>query len=132
MFKGLGDIAGLLKQATQLSSRMPQVTEELRQRRTEGTAGGGMVKVEVSGLMEVLRVRIDPQLVQQGDVELLEDLVLTAIRQAVQKSKQMHAEMLKELTGGVSLPMLDDAIAGMMGGGPADEGDQPGTSEKPA
>lgn len=116
MFKGFGEIAGLLKQATQLSSRMPQVAEDLRQRKTEGTAGGGMVVVEVNGLMDVLRVRIDPQLVQGGDVELLEDLVTTAIRQAVQKSKQMHAEMLKDLTGGVSLPMLDDALAGLMGG----------------
>jgi nucleoid-associated protein EbfC len=129
MFKGLGDFATLLKQASQIGTRVPQMAAELRQRRTEGSAGGGMVVIEVNGVMEVLRVHIDPQLLQGGDVELVEDLVLTALRQAIQKSKEMHAEMVKELTGGVSLPMLDDLLGGAgQDAGSSSNADKPETA----
>ena len=64
----------------------------MKNRRATGTAGGGMVEIEVNGLLEVLRCRIDPQLFAQGDRELVEDLVVAAMNQAVAKGKQLHAE----------------------------------------
>ena len=83
---------------------MGQITEEMRKRRVTGTAGGGMVEIEVNGLMEVLRCHIDPQLFAQNDRELIEDLVVAAVNQAIAKGKQMHADALRELTGGLPLP----------------------------
>ena len=83
MFKGLANLGSLLKQAQQIGGQMDKLAEELKNRRATGTAGGGMVEVEVNGLLEVLRCRIDPQLVAQGDRELIEDLVVAAVNQAI-------------------------------------------------
>ena len=87
MFKGIANFGALLKQAQQLGGQMGQLTEEMRKRRVTGTAGGGMVEIEVNGLMEVLRCRIDPQLFAQNDRELIEDLVVAAVNQAISKGK---------------------------------------------
>ncbi len=87
MFKGLVQLGALLKQAQQIGGQMEKLTEEMKSRRTTGTAGGGMVEVEINGLLEVLRCRIDPQLVAQGDRELIEDLLVAAMNQAVAKAQ---------------------------------------------
>ncbi len=82
MFKGLGNLANissLIKQAQQMSGKLQQVNEELKTRRVEGGAGGGMVTVEVNGIGEVIRCRIDPSLVSGGDRELIEDLLPAAV-----------------------------------------------------
>ena len=116
MFKGLGNLGMLFKQAQQFGGQMERLTEDLKNRRATGAAGGGMVEIEVNGLMEVLRCRIDPQLMAQGDRELLEDLVATAINQALSKGKQMHADTLRELTGGLPLPgAFHEALAKFTG-----------------
>jgi len=125
MFKGLSNIGSLLKTAQQVGGQMHQMSEKLRQRRVTGSAGGGMVEIEVNGLMEVLGCRIDPTLVEQGDRELLEDLVATAVNQAIQAGKQLHAEAMKDLTGGIELPGLHDAMAKFMN----PEGEGPGELE---
>jgi nucleoid-associated protein EbfC len=104
MFKGLANLGTLLKQAQQIGGQMGQITEEMRKLRVTGAAGGGMVEIEVNGLMDVLRCRIDPQLMAQGDRELLEDMVVAAINQAIAKGKQMHADKVRDLTGGLPLP----------------------------
>ena len=70
---------------------MGQITEEMRKRRVTGIAGGGMVEIEVNGLMEALRCRIDPQLITQNDRELLEDLITAAVNQAIAKGKATGA-----------------------------------------
>jgi len=111
MFKGLSNLGSLIKQAQQIGGQMQNLTEQLKDRRATGTAGGGMVEIEVNGLLEVLRCRIDPQLVTQGDRELIEDLVAAAMNQAVGKGKQLHAEAMKEMTGGLELPGLQEALA---------------------
>ena len=81
-----------------------------------------MVEVEVNGLMEVLNCRIEQSLVDQADRELLEDLMATAINQAVAKSRELHAEAMKSMTGGMEIPGLDEALNKVMGGGePSDE-----------
>ncbi len=119
MFKGLSNLGAMLKQAQQFGGQMEKLADEMKTRRATGTAGGGMVEVEVNGLLEVLRCRIDPQLFAQGDRELVEDLVLAAINQAVAKGRQLHAEAVKELTGGLQLPGLQEALEKLTGSPPS-------------
>ncbi len=111
LFKGISNLAGLLKQAQQVGSRLQQVGEELKTRRAVGQAGGGMVEVEVNGLGQILRLTIDPSLVEMKDRELLEDLIPAAANQALAKAKELHGEVIKELAGGMNLPGLDEALA---------------------
>jgi nucleoid-associated protein EbfC len=111
MFKGISNFAALIKQAQNIGSHMEQITEAMKHQRVTGSSGGGMVEIEVNGLMEVLRCSIDPQLIAQADRELLEDLIASAVNQAIAKGKQMHADTMKELTGGIPLPSsLQDAL----------------------
>lgn len=116
MFKGIGGLGALLKQASQISTRMEGLNAELRGRRATGSAGGGLVEIEVNGLVEVIRCRIEPSLLAQGDAEMLEDLVAGAVNQAVAKAKQIHADAVKSITGGIDLPGLDSAMSKFFGG----------------
>lgn len=122
MFKGLGNLANigsLIKQAQQMGGKMQQIGEELKTRRAEGSAGGGMVNVEVNGLGEVLRCRIDPSLITAGDRELIEDLLPPAINQALAKSKDLHALAIKSMAEGADMPDLGALLAQFSGGDPA-------------
>jgi len=110
LLKGIGNLASMIRQAQEIGSRMQGVAEELKGRRAVGSAGGGLVEIEVNGLSEVLKCRIDPSLVQQNDRELLEDLVAAAANQALEKAKQLHAEAIKSLASNVDLPGLDEAM----------------------
>ena len=123
MFKGLAGLGSLLKQAHEISGRMKGLNEQLRARRATGSAGGGMVEVEVNGLLEVLRCHIDQQLFEQGDREMIEDLVATALNQAINNGKQLHMEAMKSLTGGLDVPGLDAALENLLG---EDAGEKPG------
>jgi DNA-binding YbaB/EbfC family protein len=105
----------MLKQAQQIGSQMQGLSEKLKHERATGTAGGGLVEVEVNGLGEVLTCRIDPDLIAKGDGEMIEDLLPAAFNQAHTKSKQLHAEAMKSLTEGMELPGLDDALAQFSG-----------------
>lgn len=116
MFKNLGTIASLMKQAPQIMGRLKNLSEELREKRAVGSAGAGMVEIEVNGLSEVLRCTIEPSLVERGDRELIEELVVAAANQATAKARQLHAEVMKEATGGLELPGLDEAFAQFTGG----------------
>jgi DNA-binding YbaB/EbfC family protein len=117
MFKGLASLMSLLKNAQQISGKMQELNEELKKRRVTGTAGGGMVEIEANGLLEAIRCQIDPQLIAKGDRELIEDLVVAAMNQAVAQGKQIHGELARSLTGGMGLPGLDEAIAKFTGSG---------------
>ena len=122
MFKGLGNFASFLTQAQQVSGKFEKLSDELKARRAVGTAGGRLVEVEINGLLQVSRCKIDPQLVVRGDRELIEDLVVAAMNQAVEKARMMHATALQEMTGGLSFPGLCEAIEKLTGaspGGPA-------------
>ncbi|MGA2620745.1 MAG: YbaB/EbfC family nucleoid-associated protein [Thermoguttaceae bacterium] len=118
MFKGLGNLGALWKQAQQLGGQFEKLTEELKHRRASGTAGGQLVEIEVNGLLEVLRCSIDPQLMAQGDRELLEDLIVAAVNQAIQQGKQLHATAIKEMTGGLQIPALKEALEKLTGAEP--------------
>jgi DNA-binding YbaB/EbfC family protein len=116
MFKGLANLGAILKQAQQLGGQMGQITEEMKRQRVTGSAGAGMVEVELNGVMEMLHCRIDPQLFTQGDRELIEDLVVTAANQAIAKSKQLHIDAMRSLTGGIPLPAgLEETLAKLTG-----------------
>lgn len=115
MFKGLSNLGSLIKQAQQIGGRMQELSEKLKEHRATGSAGGGMVEIEVNGLLEVLRCKIDGELVAQGDRELIEDLVAAAANQAISKGKQLHTDAMKELTGGLELPGLQEALAKVTG-----------------
>ena len=129
MLKGLGNLANLgsmLKQAQQVGSRLQEISAQLRTKRAVGTSGAGLVEVEVNGLGEVLHVRIDPDLFAKGDREMIEDLLPAAFNAAQQKARQLHAEAMRSVTGGLPLPGLEDAISQWTSGG-AESGDKPST-----
>lgn len=113
MFGSLGNLANVLRQAQQISGKLGGMSEKLASLSTVATSGAGLVEIEINGLQEVQRCTIDPKLLEQNDLELLEDLIKGAVNQAIQASKALHMEAVKELTSGMQLPGLDEAIAKM-------------------
>lgn len=103
MAKGLGQ---MMKQAQQMQQKMARVQQELEQRELEASAGGGMVTARVNGKQQLLALTIDPSVVDPQDVEMLQDLVLVAINEAIRQSQQMVQEEMGKLTGGLSIPGL--------------------------
>jgi DNA-binding YbaB/EbfC family protein len=121
VFEGLSNLAhigALFKQAQQMGSKMQQVTEELKTRRAEGSAGGGMVTVEVNGIGEVLSCHIDPSLITSGDRELIEDLLPAAVNAALAKGKELYAQAMQSMTDGLDVPGLNAMLAQLSGGKP--------------
>ncbi len=103
MTKGFGNI---LKQAQQMHARITQLQEEMAQRTIEASSGGGMVNIVMNGKQEVLQLRIDPEVVNRDDVEMLQDLIIAAFNEAIRKSQEMMTEEMKKITGGLSIPGL--------------------------
>ena len=101
---GLGDFSNLLKQAQKMQKEMGRIQSELKERVVEGSAGGGMVKAHVNGLQELLSIKIDPDVVDPEDVEMLEDLVTAAVKQGLKTAKELSESEMSKLTGGINLP----------------------------
>ncbi|MDE0330324.1 MAG: YbaB/EbfC family nucleoid-associated protein [Nitrospinae bacterium] len=101
-----GGIGNLMKQARQIQDKMAKLQEEMAAKTVEASAGGGMVNVTANGAGEVVAVKIDPQVVDPDDVEMLEDLVRAACNEASRKGKGMMSEEMKKLTGGLPIPGL--------------------------
>ena len=120
MFKGLGDLAGMLKNVQQARQQMEQTNAQLGQKRVQGTAGGGMVVVEATGQQQVISCRISPELFGQGDLEMIEDLVVAATNQALANARRTAQEEMAKLFGGLSIPGLSEALSQMAGPGPGD------------
>ena len=118
MFKGIANIASLMRQAQQMGGKMQEIQDQLKNQRATGSAGGGMVEVEVNGLGDVIRVRIEPTLT---DREMIEDLMPAAVNQATAKAKQLHMEMMQSMTEDMDLPGLNDALS-QITGGPVQDG----------
>lgn len=110
MFKGLANLANLMRQAQQMSGKMQALNEQLRSERCSAATGGGMVEVEVNGLGEVMRVKIDPALVARGDREMIEDLLPAAVNLAVEKARQRQMAGVQNLTEGLNVPGLSEAL----------------------
>src|SRR4026208_285759 len=100
----MADLSKLLEQAQQMQGRLEKIQGELEAMSVTANAGGGMVTVEADGKGQINRVRIDPSIVNPADVEMLEDLVLVAVRDAQQKAADLAKQEMSKLTGGLNLP----------------------------
>ena len=103
MTKGLG---GMLKQAQRIQAQLAKVQEEMAQKTIEASSGGGMVSVVVNGKQEVISIKIEREVVNPEDIDMLQDLVLAAVNEGIRKSQEMVGEEMKRLTGGLSIPGL--------------------------
>ena len=110
MFKDLANLGNLMKQAQQSLGRADEIKEKLKNERVTASAGGGMVNVEMNGVGQLLRLSIEPELVEKNEREMLEDLIPAAVNDAIQRAKQLHVEQMKSLTDGFNISGLDSAI----------------------
>ncbi|MDG5814000.1 YbaB/EbfC family nucleoid-associated protein [Chitinispirillales bacterium ANBcel5] len=94
----------LLKQAQKMQSQMMKAQEELQQKEVEGTAGGGMVKVMLNGKNELTSIKINPEVVDSDDVEMLEDLIIAAHQNAQEKIKEISESTYGSISGGLNIP----------------------------
>lgn len=101
--KGMGK---MMKQAQQLQAKMMKMQEELADKTVEASAGGGMVKVVANGRQQVVSLTIEKEVVDPDDVEMLEDLVLAAVNDALARSQEMVSGEMGKLTGGMNIPGL--------------------------
>ncbi len=99
-------MGNIMKQAQMMQKRMAQMQQELEERRIEATAGGGMVKAVVSGKQQLISLNIDPKAVDPEDVEMLQDLVVAAVSEALKQSQKMAEEEMGKITGGLNIPGL--------------------------
>lgn len=93
-----------MKQAQQMQAKMAKMQEELEEKTVEVSAGGGVVKVVINGKQEFLDIKIDPEAVDPDDVDMLEDLVLAAVNEALRKVQDMIQEEMSRITGGMNIP----------------------------
>ncbi|MBL6988244.1 MAG: YbaB/EbfC family nucleoid-associated protein [Bacteriovoracaceae bacterium] len=96
----------LLKQAQQMQTKLAALQKELEVRELDTSAGGGMVKIKINGKQEIIDFKLNPECVDPSDVEMLEDLIKTAINQAVKESQDMVSNSMSKVTGGVNIPGL--------------------------
>lgn len=103
--KGMsGGMAQLMRQANQMQMKMKKLQEELATRAYDGTSGGGAVKVTITGDNLLKAVTIDPEVMKAGDVEMLQDLIVTAANDAMKVAKDTSAKEMEKITGGLSIP----------------------------
>ena len=105
-FGGMGDMAGMLRQAQKMQKDMARIQEELKERVVEGTSGGGAVKAFVNGQQELLSLKIDPAAVDPKDLSMLEDLVTAAVQNGLKASRELMQAEMQKATGGLGLPGL--------------------------
>ncbi len=98
--KGFGN---MMKQIKLMQQKMQKIQEELAEKKVEGSAGGGMVTAVVNGKQELLEIKIDKEVVDPEDVEMLQDLIVAAVNQALKKSQEMMNEEMAKLTGGLGI-----------------------------
>jgi hypothetical protein len=120
MFGNLGNMASLLKQAPemmrqaqQMQERMGDMRDNLCKIRVEGSAGGGMVKVQATADQKVQTIQVEQSLLDSGDREMLEDLLVAAVNQSLDKAKEAAAEEMGKMTGEMNIPGLNDALSKM-------------------
>jgi len=113
MAKGMGNpfgnvpgLQGMMKQVQKMAEDTQKLEQELAEQQIEATSGGGMVKAVANGRGEILEIKIDKQVVDPEDVEMLEDLVVSAVREALEKGAKLKETRLQELTGGMNIPGL--------------------------
>ncbi|MBW8005908.1 MAG: YbaB/EbfC family nucleoid-associated protein [candidate division NC10 bacterium] len=100
------NIGDFMKQAQRMKAELERIQEAAAEQRVEGSAGGGMVTVTADGRGEIVAVRIDPEVAQSGDLEMLQDLILAAANEALRRSRELLTAEMGRLTGGLNLPGL--------------------------
>lgn len=103
---GMPNMNNMMKQVQQMQKKMEQMQEELNAKEFETSAGGGAVTVTINGKKEVLAIKIKPEVVDPEDVEMLEDLVLAAVNEAIRTAEETVAKEMSKVTGNISLPGL--------------------------
>ena len=100
------NIGNIMKQAKKMQEKMGRLQQELETRTIEAQAGGGMVKVLVNGKFEVVSLKIEKDVVNPEDIEMLQDLIVAAVNEGVRKSQEMAQSEMAKITGGLSIPGL--------------------------
>ncbi len=106
MSKLFGDMGNMLKQAEQFQSQIKKIQEELAHKIVEASSGGGMVTVKANGRQEILSVTIDPEIIKQNDIEMLQSLIAAATNEALKQAQSLAQSEIGKLTGGLNLPGL--------------------------
>ena len=101
---GMGNMQKMMKQMQSMQKKMAEAQEELGEKKIEGTAGGGMVTVVVTGHKEIVEVTIKPEVVDPDDIEMLQDLVLAATNDALKKAEELTNQTMGQFTKGMNLP----------------------------
>ena len=114
MFNNLSNLADLMRNAGKIRENVEKATEALGQLVVEGSSGGGAVTAKANGKLEILSIRIDPKILADSDVEMLEDLVTSAANQALTKAREAAAQSMASLAGGLPIP----GLSALMGQGP--------------
>ena len=102
MLPNIPGLGNLQKQMQKMQDDMMRMQDELDAERLETSSGGGMVQVTTSGMGELLDIKIAPEVVDPNDIEMLQDLVVTAVRDALKKAQDHHAEKMNKITGGLA------------------------------
>ena len=112
MFGGLGNLPGLMKQVMEAKAKMKEMQDLLANSRFEADAGAGAVRATVTGKMELVDLKIAPETVKGGDIEMLEDLVKAAVIAAQRKAAEGIKQEMQKMTGGMNLPGMEGLLGG--------------------
>jgi DNA-binding YbaB/EbfC family protein len=99
-------LSSIMEQAQALQERLTRLQEETATKTVEASSGGGMVTVKMNGKLELLSLRIDPEALKSGDAEMVQDLIIAAVNQAIRKAQELMSDEMKQLTGGFKIPGL--------------------------
>jgi len=101
MAKGLGN---MMKMAQKIQSQIAKIHEEMAQKTVEVSSGGGMVTVIANGQQEIVSLKIEPEVIDSDDIEMMQDLITAAVNEALRKSRDMLSEEMNKVTGGLNIP----------------------------
>jgi DNA-binding YbaB/EbfC family protein len=102
--KNFGNMGNIMNQAKKIQERLAMVQEEMALKTIDGSAGGGMVTVTANGRQEIVSLKIEPEVVNPEDIEMLQDLVQAAVNDALRKSQEMVQQEMSKITGGLKIP----------------------------
>lgn len=102
--KGMPNMGQIMKQAQQFQAKMAKLQEEVGDRTVEASAGGGMISVVANGRQEIISVHIDPEVINPDDAEMLQDLIMAAVNDALSRARDMMNEEMGKLTQGLNIP----------------------------
>jgi DNA-binding YbaB/EbfC family protein len=101
-----GNLGNIMKQAQVMQEQLAKIQEEAAGKTVTAAAGGGMVSVTANGAMQIVGVKIDPEVVKSGDADMLQDLIVAATNEALRKARDLMSQEMKGLTGGLNIPGL--------------------------